>query len=266
MNDRRTFLALAMALVHLSLPPALKLPSAGITLEAQAQSAAPDGVPRELARHSLTGPLADFDALLLELRPPVGEGREHRHNGPVLGYVLEGKVRFGVNHEPARIVGVGETFYEETGALHSTFGSVEGAPARLIVFMVVPKKTTGAATTPIPASPAQAQPPALREGEVARHTLTGPLAAFDVLLLELNPRVGDGREHRHSGPVLGYVLDGKLRFAVNHEPVRIVGAGETFFEETGALHSTHGSVEGSPARAIVFMVVPKGSNGAAPRP
>jgi quercetin dioxygenase-like cupin family protein len=261
MSDRRTFLALAMALV----------PSSLITLLAQAQSAAPAAAaPRELARHSLTGPLADFDALLIELRPPVGEGREHRHNGPVLGYVLEGKVRFGVNHEPARIVGVGETFFEETGALHSRFGSVDGAPARLIVFMVVPKKTNGAATAPIPASSAQAQSAApagsAQSGELARHTLSGPLAAFDVLLLELNPRVGDGREHRHSGPVLGYVLDGKLRFAVNHEPVRIVGAAETFFEETGALHSTHGSVEGSPARALVFMVVPKGSNGAAPRP
>jgi quercetin dioxygenase-like cupin family protein len=257
MNDRRTFLALAIALV----------PSSVSTLWAQARSAAPVATaPRELARHSLTGPLADFDALLIELRPPEGEGREHRHNGPVLGYVLEGKVRFGVNHEPARIVGVGETFFEETGALHSTFGSVEGAPARLIVFMVVPKKTDGAATAPIAASSAQPQSAALRDDEVARHTLTGPLAAFDVLLLELNPRVGDGREHRHSGPVLGYVLDGKLRFAVNHEPARILGVGETFFEETGALHSTHGSVEGAPARAIVFMVVPKGSNGAAPRP
>jgi quercetin dioxygenase-like cupin family protein len=134
MDDRRTFLALATALIPASL----------ITVLAQAQSAAP-AAPRELARHTLTGPLADFDALLIELRPPVGEGREHRHTGPVLGYVLEGKVRFGVNHEPARIFGVGETFFEETGALHSTFGSVEGLPARLIVFMVVPKGTNGAA-------------------------------------------------------------------------------------------------------------------------
>jgi hypothetical protein len=105
MDDRRAFLALATALVPASLPPALKLRWAGITLEAQAQSAAPAAMPpRELARHTLTGPLADFDALLIELHPPVGEGREHRHNGPVLGYVLEGKVRFGVNHEPARIL------------------------------------------------------------------------------------------------------------------------------------------------------------------
>ena len=146
MDDRRAFLALATALVPASLPPALKLRRARITLSAQAQSAASAAVaPREVARHTLTGPLAAFDALLIELHPPVGEGREHTHTGPVLGYVLEGKVRFGVNHEPARIFGVGETFFEETGALHSTFGSVEGAPARVIVFMVVPKATNGAA-------------------------------------------------------------------------------------------------------------------------
>jgi quercetin dioxygenase-like cupin family protein len=134
MEDRRTFMALATALFPASL----------ITLSAQAPPTA-SAPPRELARHTLTGPLAAFDALLIELRPGPGQGREHRHNGPVLGYVLEGKVRFGVNHEPARTFGVGETFFEETGALHSTFGSVEGAPARVIVFMVVPKATNGAA-------------------------------------------------------------------------------------------------------------------------
>ena len=139
MDDRRTFLALALALVPASL----------ITLSAQAQSAAPaaSAPSGELARHTLTGPLADFDVLLLELHPRVGDGREHRHSGPVLGYVLEGKVKFGVNHEPARIYGVGETFFEETGALHSTWGSVEGSPARVIVFMVVPKGSNGAAPT-----------------------------------------------------------------------------------------------------------------------
>src|SRR5689334_16984477 len=115
MDDRRTFLALATALVPASLPAALKLRWAGVTLSAQAQSAAPAAAAAasDLVRHTLTGPLADFDVLLLELHPAVGDGREHRHSGPVLGYVLEGKVRFGVNHETARIYGVGETFFEE---------------------------------------------------------------------------------------------------------------------------------------------------------
>ena len=133
MDDRRTFLALAAALF-----PA-------ITLAGQAPAAAVVR-PRELARHALSGPLDGFEAILFELRPLVGQGREHGHSGPVLGYVLEGKVRFAVNHEPERIYGVGETFFEPTGALHSTFGSVDpAAPARLIVFMVVPKGTNGAA-------------------------------------------------------------------------------------------------------------------------
>ena len=134
MDDRRTFLALLTALVPASL----------MNLDAQTPAAPPTG-PRELARHTLTGPLAAFDALLIELRPGPGQGREHRHNGPVLGYVLEGRVRFGVNHEPERIYGVGETFFEETGALHSTWGSADPTPARVIVFMVVPKATNGAA-------------------------------------------------------------------------------------------------------------------------
>ena len=135
MEDRRTFMALAAALFPASL----------ITLSAQAPTPAPAAgapvPPRELARHSLTGPLAAFDALLIELRPGPGQGREHRHNGPVLGYVLEGRVRFGVNHEPERIFGVGDTFFEETGALHSTWGSADPTPARVVVFMVVPKAT-----------------------------------------------------------------------------------------------------------------------------
>ncbi|HEY7184976.1 MAG TPA: cupin domain-containing protein [Vicinamibacterales bacterium] len=140
MDDRRTFLALASALV----------PAGLIAVAAQAPTPAPAAgapiPPRELARHTLTGPLAAFDALLIELHPPVGQGREHTHNGPVLGYVLEGKVRFGVNHEPERIFGPGETFFEPTGALHSTFGSVDPKdPGRVLVFMVVPKATNGAA-------------------------------------------------------------------------------------------------------------------------
>ena len=131
MDDRRTFLALAAAL----------LPASLTTLTAQAPAPAARG---ELARHTLTGPLDGLDAILLELKPAPGQGREHRHTGPVLGYVLEGKVRFGVDHGPERIVAAGETFFEATGALHSTWGSADpNTPAKVLVFLVVPKGTSG---------------------------------------------------------------------------------------------------------------------------
>jgi len=133
MDDRRTFLALASALVP-----------AGLTTLA-AQASTPAAAERgEVARHTLTGPLEAFDAILLDLRPAPGQGRVHQHTGPVLGYVLEGRVRFGVNHEPERIFGAGETFFEPTGAIHSVFGSADPTPARVLVFMVVPKGTNGA--------------------------------------------------------------------------------------------------------------------------
>ncbi|HET9831172.1 MAG TPA: cupin domain-containing protein [Vicinamibacterales bacterium] len=129
MDDRRTFLKLAAALVPASLA---------------AQSPAPAVAPRELARHTLTGPLADFDVVLIELNPGPGTGRDHRHTGPVLGYVLDGQVRFGVDHGPEQIVAAGSTFFEQTGALHSTFGSANAnARARVLAFMVVPKGNSG---------------------------------------------------------------------------------------------------------------------------
>jgi quercetin dioxygenase-like cupin family protein len=131
MEDRRTFLALAAL-----------FPASLMTLTAQAP--APAGV-SELTRHTLNGPLDGFDAILLELHPPPGQGRDHRHTGPVLGYVLEGKVRFGIDHGAERIIAAGETFFEPTGAVHSTWGSADpNTPARVLVFMVVPKGTNGA--------------------------------------------------------------------------------------------------------------------------
>jgi len=65
--------------------------------------------------------------------------------------------------------------------------------------------------------------------------------------------------------MLGYVLDGQVRFGVDHGPEQIVPAGGTFFENTGALHSTFGSANpNGTARALAFMVVPKGSSGTVP--
>jgi quercetin dioxygenase-like cupin family protein len=105
-----------------------------------------------------------------------------------------------------------------------------------------------------------AQAPTAPAGELARHSLNGPLDGFDVVLLERNFRPGAGNTHRHPGIVLGYVMDGQYRFAINNEPERIVPAGGTFFEPIGAAHTTSGSAHATnPARVLVFMVVPKGS-------
>ena len=129
METRRTFLGLAAA----SLLPA--------ALDAQAPTSAP-GV-AELARHPLTGPLDAFEVVLVQLNIPPGgpaAGRGHRHPGPVLGYIVEGQMRFAINNEAEKVLPVGATFFEPSGAVHTTNGSARtDGPTRAVVFMIVPK-------------------------------------------------------------------------------------------------------------------------------
>ena len=97
--------------------------------------------------------------------------------------------------------------------------------------------------------------------EVARHALTGPQAGMEAILVEVTSMPGaPSTAHRHPGFVLGYVLDGEMRFAINGEGPQIVKAGATFFEPNGALHSTGGSAKpDAPVRFLAFIVAPKGS-------
>ena len=128
MQDRRTFLGLAAA----SLLP--------ICLDAQTPAPRP---PVELARHALTGPFDGFEVVLVELNIPPGRvapGPGHRHPGPVLGYVVEGQMRFAINNDPEKVLPVGGTFFEPSGAVHTTNGSARtDGPTRAVVFMLVPK-------------------------------------------------------------------------------------------------------------------------------
>jgi quercetin dioxygenase-like cupin family protein len=67
------------------------------------------------------------------------------------------------------------------------------------------------------------------------------------------------RGHRHPGPVLVYVTQGALRLAIEGEPVRVVQAGETFFEPARALHIIGENASAiEPSRAIAVMIVPEG--------
>ena len=116
---------------------------------------------------------------------------------------------------------------------------------------------------------AQAPAPAPRPPtELARHALTGAFEGFEAVLVELNIPPGQrssGPGHRHPGPVLGYIAEGQMRFAINNEPEQILATGRTFLEPSGAVHTTAGSARSDgPTRALVFMLVPKGSALAIP--
>jgi quercetin dioxygenase-like cupin family protein len=133
MQDRRTFLGIAAA----SLLPA------SLSSAVDAQTAAAPRPPAELARHALTGTFEGFEVVLVQLNIQPGQGLSgpgHRHPGPVLGYVVEGQMRFAINHEKEQVLPVGATFFEPSGAIHTTNGSARSdGPTRAVVFMIVPK-------------------------------------------------------------------------------------------------------------------------------
>lgn len=112
---------------------------ATIGLNGRKASAQPAGARvREIGKQALAGPFAGMEASLVEVSyPPGGRSAEHRHPGFIVGYVLEGQIRFAINHETPRVLGTGEMFYEPTGALHSTSENAQpGMPAKILAFMV----------------------------------------------------------------------------------------------------------------------------------
>jgi quercetin dioxygenase-like cupin family protein len=126
--------------------------------------------------------------------------------------------------------------------------------ALLLVALWIGATRPGQTSTPETSAPR-------RSGELARYALTGALEGFDAVLVEVNFQPGaSSREHRHPGPILGYVVDGQMRTAIDHQPDQIIPAGGTFFEPYGALHTSFSSASPDvPVRAVAFLVVPTGS-------
>ena len=55
--------------------------------------------------------------------------------------------------------------------------------------------------------------------------------------MEVTLRPGQaGKPHRHTGPVIGYVLEGEYEPGIDDQPSKVFKAGETFYEPTGCLH------------------------------
>lgn len=132
MSERREFLQTLMAAALTSGV------AAGSETGAEAQAARPS---RLVHRQPLAGPFEGMDAAIIEVTvPPGATSRPHRHSGFVLGYVIEGEFRFGVNGEPPRILRAGEAFYEPPGATHTTSESARSdQPVKLLAIVIGPQ-------------------------------------------------------------------------------------------------------------------------------
>lgn len=100
-----------------------------------------------------------------------------------------------------------------------------------------------------------------RPGAAARPVVTQALPALDgrtlsVQLTEVSyPPRGMSAPHRHPCPVLGYVIEGALRFQVTGQPERVVRAGESFFETLGDEHAVSANAsDTAPVRFLAYFV------------
>jgi quercetin dioxygenase-like cupin family protein len=81
-----------------------------------------------------------------------------------------------------------------------------------------------------------------------------------VVLIELPPGDAGAPPHRHPGPVFGFILEGDLRFQLEDENERVIGAGDAFWEPGGdVLHLT--AANGCTDRWTRFIAVIVGRRG-----
>jgi quercetin dioxygenase-like cupin family protein len=78
--------------------------------------------------------LDGWQVTVIELTfPPGMASAKHVHSGFILGYVLEGELRFQLEGEQARVLSTGDVFYEPPGSIHLPSGSASTTrPARVL--------------------------------------------------------------------------------------------------------------------------------------
>lgn len=59
--------------------------------------------------------------------------------------------------------------------------------------------------------------------------------------------------------MLGYVLEGRFKFAVKGEPEQILEPGDTFYEPPEAIHMVSGSATDQTAKILAIIIAEKGA-------
>lgn len=113
-------------------------------------------------------------------------------------------------------------------------------------------------------------PPPVQVRPLGAHALGAPFEGWTGTMLEVTYAPGgSSAAHRHPGPTFGYVISGRIRWAIDGEPARVLEAGQSFFEPLGSVHSTSANASDTePARISVVIVGKTGeplSRPAAPR-
>lgn len=96
---------------------------------------------------------------------------------------------------------------------------------------------------------------------VQRDTPAVNLEGWKVSISEVSYPPGEmSARHRHPGIVIGYVLEGQYKFAVNDNPPATLAPGQVFFEsfdKPGEVHAISGNASASQPCKILAIVFTK---------
>lgn len=114
----------------------------------------------------------------------------------------------------------------------------------------------GDVTTAVAAQAAGQTAAATSSKPLGVHPLGPAFEGYQGTMLEVTYPPGvSSAAHQHPGPTFGYVVSGKIRWAINGEAARVLEAGQSFFEPMGSVHSTSANASDSePARISVVIL------------
>ena len=100
------------------------------------------------ARVIVSQPMVPMDGARLTAKvvevtyPPGGASTQHRHPCAVIGYVVSGAVRMGIQTRPDSVYRRGETFYEQPNDLHRVSANASDIePATFIAYFLCDRET-----------------------------------------------------------------------------------------------------------------------------
>ena len=102
---------------------------------------------------------------------------------------------------------------------------------------------------------AQARP-ATQSKPLGAHPLGAPFDGWQGSILEVTYPPGVvSASHQHPGPTFGYVVRGRIRWAINGEPAKVLEAGQSFFEPMGSVHSTSANASDTEPATIAVVIL-----------
>ncbi len=119
----------------------------------------------------------------------------------------------------------------------------------------------------VPDKVAQAAPVAGRR-VLGEHLLGPAFAGWQGTMLEVTyPPGAESAAHQHPGPTFGFVVSGRIKWAINGGAPRVLEPGMAFFEPMGSVHSTAANASVTePARLAIVILGKPGDQLSKPAP